>query len=46
MLAGPQAIGIGMDLLGNQGFAWTLAVFFALYVALAGFRLVRDSREA
>ena len=39
MLIGPQAIGIGMDSVGPQGFAWTLAVFFGLYMVLAGWRL-------
>ena len=39
MLAGPQAIGIGMDLFGPHGFAWSIAVFFAAYLVLAGFRL-------
>lgn len=44
MLVGPQAIGIGMDLAGPNGFAWSIAVFFALYLALAAFRL--GSRSA
>lgn len=35
MLVGPQAIGIGMDLVGPDGFGWTLALFFAGYIALA-----------
>ena len=39
MLIGPQAIGIGMDSVGPQGFAWTLAVFLGLYMVLAGWRL-------
>lgn len=39
MLIGPQAIGIGMDIAGPNGFAWTLALFFAAYLALAGVRL-------
>lgn len=39
MLAGPQAIGIGMDRLGPNGFAITLAVFFALYIVLVGSRI-------
>lgn len=39
MLAGPQLTGIGMDVLGPHGFAWSLALFFALYLTLAGFRL-------
>ena len=40
MLIGPQAIGIGMDVAGPNGFAWTLALFFAVYLLLAGVRLV------
>jgi MFS family permease len=39
MLIGPQAIGIGMDVAGPNGFAWTLALFFAAYLLLAGARL-------
>ena len=39
MVLGPQAIGIGMDVFGDQGFAWSLALFFAAYVALAAWRL-------
>ena len=40
MLIGPQAIGIGMDIAGPNGFAWTLALFFAAYLVLAAARLV------
>ena len=39
MLIGPQAIGIGMDIAGPNGFAWTLALFFAFYLLLAAARL-------
>lgn len=39
MLLGPQAIGIGMDAFGPNGFAYVLAVFFAAYLTLAAFRL-------
>src|SRR5690606_24737010 len=39
MLAGPQVIGIGMDVAGPDGFAWSIAVFFALYLVLAAVRL-------
>jgi MFS family permease len=35
MVLGPQAIGIGMDILGPSGFGWSLAAFFAAYMALA-----------
>jgi len=40
MVLGPQLIGIGMDLFGTNGFGWSLAVFFAAYVALVVFRMV------
>lgn len=33
LIVGPPAIGIGMDAAPPQGFAFTLAVFFALYAA-------------
>lgn len=46
MLAGPQAIGIGMDLFGPNGFAWSLAVFFAGYLILAAFRLTGTTRKS
>jgi hypothetical protein len=39
MLAGPQAIGIGMDLFGPNGFAYAIMVFFAGYLALGFMRL-------
>ncbi len=39
MVLGPQAIGIGMDIFGDRGFGWSLALFFAAYVALAAWRL-------
>jgi len=39
MLVGPQAIGVGMDIAGPDGFAYTLAVFFGLYLLLALARL-------
>ena len=40
MVLGPQAIGIGMDLFGTNGFGWSLALFFAAYIALVVCRLV------
>ena len=43
MLVGPQAIGIGMDIAGPNGFAWTLALFFLAYLALAASRLLSIS---
>lgn len=39
-IAGPQATGRSMDLVGTSGFAWALAAFFALYVVVYGFRFV------
>ncbi|MDP3895494.1 MAG: MFS transporter [Mesorhizobium sp.] len=42
MLIGPQAIGIGLDAFGPPGFAWSLALFFAAYLALVAARLFRD----
>jgi len=44
MVLGPQAIGIGMDRFGNDGFAWSLALFFALYIILAITRIALDHR--
>jgi len=40
MLVGPQMIGTAMDLFGPNGFAWSLALFFAIYLVLAVVRLV------
>ena len=34
MVLGPQVIGIGMDVFGTDGFGWSLALFFAAYIAL------------
>ena len=39
MLVGPQVIGIFMDLFGPDGFNYSLALFFALYIALAVARI-------
>ena len=41
MLLGPQAIGLGLDLIGPPGFGYTIALFFALYLALVVTRLAR-----
>jgi MFS family permease len=46
MVLGPQAIGIGMDLLGDQGFAWSLALFFAAYIVLSVNRLAVSRRRS
>jgi MFS family permease len=45
MLIGPQVIGIGMDLLGPPGFGYALALFFALYIVLAGLRVLKVPRR-
>ncbi|WP_137133031.1 MFS transporter [Rhizobium sp. FY34] len=34
-VAGPQAIGAAIDISGNNGFAWALASFFAIYVVIS-----------
>lgn len=39
MLIGPQMIGVGMDTLGPNGFAWSLAAFFGFYLILVGSRM-------
>jgi len=40
MVLGPQAIGIGMDVFGTDGFGWSLGAFFAAYIVLSVVRLV------
>jgi MFS family permease len=45
MVLGPQAIGIGMDLFGASGFGWSLALFFASYVALVVCRIIPGFRR-
>ena len=44
MLIGPQAIGIGMDTFGPDGFGYALALFFALYIALVVARIAWTRR--
>lgn len=39
MLVGPQTVGSALDAFGPDGFAWSLAFFFAAYVVLAAVRL-------
>ncbi len=41
MLVGPQAIGIGMDIAGPPGFAWTIASFFLAYTLFAVHRIIQ-----
>lgn len=38
-VAGPQAVGAAMDIAGNDGFAWSIAAFFGLYVLLSLIRV-------
>src|SRR5690606_972855 len=45
MVLGPQAVGIGMDLFGTNGFGWSLSLFFAAYVALVVCRLIPGLRR-
>jgi MFS family permease len=45
MVLGPQAIGIGMDIAGPNGFGFSLALFFGLYIAVAIGRLLVTSRK-
>lgn len=44
-VAGPQAIGAAIDISGNDGFAWAIAGFFALYVLLSIGRLLFRPKE-
>lgn len=44
-IAGPQAVGISMDVAGTDGFARALAVFFGLYVVLYAFRFVFRAKQ-
>lgn len=46
MVLGPQAIGIGMDLFGNEGFAGALALFFLFYIVLAITRIAMSRRRS
>lgn len=44
MVLGPQAIGIGMDIAGPNGFGYALALFFGIYIAVGVGRLVVTAR--
>jgi len=44
-VAGPQGIGLSIDVTGNNGFAWALAAFFGLYVAVSIFRVVFNPKR-
>ncbi|MDB5525665.1 MAG: major Facilitator Superfamily protein [Rhizobium sp.] len=39
-IAGPAAIGAGMDIDGPEGFAWVLTAFFGVFVLFAFYRLI------
>ncbi|MCB1426137.1 MAG: MFS transporter [Zhengella sp.] len=45
MLAGPAAIGVGMEVSGPNGFAHVLAAFFAVYIALILSRQIMRPRK-
>lgn len=45
-VAGPQAIGVAIDVSGNNGFSYALALFFGLYVLLALARWAFRSKRA
>jgi len=44
-IAGPAAIGAGMDLDGSQGFALVITAFFAVFVVFALYRLIFHPRR-
>lgn len=46
MILGPQAIGIGMDLFGQDGFAWSMAVFFLFLIVVAMARIYAAATRA
>lgn len=46
MLAGPQAAGVGMDLLGTNGFPITLSLFFAAFIIILLIRLIVRKERA
>ncbi|PSJ61844.1 MFS transporter [Kumtagia ephedrae] len=46
MVIGPQAIGIGMDLFGKEGFPGALALFFLFYIVLAVSRIAASRRRS
>jgi len=45
MLAGPQAVGVGMDAMGPKGFPLTLGIFFAAFALFAAIRLVQRKKQ-
>lgn len=45
-VAGPQGIGTAMEFGGNAGFAWAIALFFGLYLAVSVLRLLFRPKQA
>ena len=45
-VAGPQGIGTAMDISGNHGFAYAIALFFALYLVVSVVRLFFRPKRA
>ncbi len=45
-IAGPQTVGIAMDIFGANGFAYALSLFFGLYVVLSIGRSAFRSKQA
>lgn len=45
-VAGPQVVGVAIDVAGDDGFAWSIAFFFGLYVALSLARMVFRPKRA
>ena len=46
MLVGPQLMGIGMDIFGPNGFPWSLAFFFLIYIVIGTARIMVRSPKA
>ncbi|MBS3651392.1 MFS transporter [Pseudaminobacter sp. 19-2017] len=46
MVIGPQAIGLGMDMFGKEGFAWALASMFVFYIVVACWRIFGRARSS
>jgi len=45
MTLGPQAMGLGMDGFGDDGYAWSMALFFVTYLVLVVFRTASRQRR-
>jgi len=46
MLIGPQFMGLGMDLFGPNGFPWSLAFFFLIYIVIGAARIIVRTPKA